>query len=258
MKFPFRIPTLPSGQIILMVGLFILLPLPATACAARQAVATGLVQMVPPEANLIAEIKLDEALEDADLERLATTYLGNLGGPETLDDLLEEASNKLGLDLRDFSRILIYGDIAQNDDFFAFIVQGAFDLDTLSTAIGKSEGPLTASDHKGHILLIGERGGEVTALALIDNDTAVYGIEAAVKALIDVWSGDKVSASGPVYKAFSNLDDGLFRLALEIPQDDLLDLENFLGDSSVPSPYPWTPSPALRPLEFCWISSSAI
>ena len=184
--------------------------------------------LVPEGFNLIASIQLSEILEDEDL----TALFGRIrkDDPSTLDQLLDAATKQIGLDVREFSQIVVFGDISQIGESLAFIARGSFQDDALVQSIAEANDWTPATtEYKGHQIHVNEEGrgrsNELEALSFLESDSLVLGALESVKSVIDVREGDKDRASGEVYESFNDLGDGLVRLAIGVPPEAVKDIE---------------------------------
>ena len=188
-------------------------------------------KLVPAGSTLIASIQLSEILEDEDLAALfGRIPKGGEDDPQTLDQLLDKATKEIGLDLRDFSQIVVFGDISRIEERFGLIARGIFEEDKLVEAITKAnDWSLTATEYKDHQIHLNEEGragsGGLEALSFLGSDSLVLGTLEGVKSVIDVREGEKDRVSGDVHDAFTDLGDGLVRLAVEIPPEAVEDFE---------------------------------
>ena len=61
-------------------------------------------------------------------------------GPQSLDTLLDQAISQTGIDIRQVSRLVFFGDVSRGDDFVAFIAKGTFDQTVIVEALERLEG----------------------------------------------------------------------------------------------------------------------
>ncbi len=187
--------------------------------------------LVPEGSNLIASIQLSQILEDEDLAALVGRIPKDDEDPQTLDQLLDEAPEEIGLDLQNFSRIVLFGDVSAMEQRIAIIAQGSSSLDEdllVETMAKANDWTLTTTEYRGRQIHLNEEGRAGSdgfgALSFLGGDSLVMGTLESVKAVIDVQEGDKDRASGDVYDSFNDLGDGLVRLVLQVPPEAVEDI----------------------------------
>ena len=187
--------------------------------------------LVPEGSNLIAGIQLSQILEDEDLAALFSRIPKDEDDSQTLDQLLDKAAEEIGVELRNFSRIVLFGDVSRFEDTIAAIAQGSSSLDEdllVETLAKANDWTFTTTEYKEHQIHVNEEGrvesDGLEAISFLGSDSLVLGSLESVKAVIDVQEGDKDRASGVVYDSFNDLGDGLVRLVLEVPPEAVKDI----------------------------------
>ncbi len=198
---------------------------------------TFLASLAPAGSTFIAEVRIADILADADFQALYEELPKNDDDPQTLDGLLDQAIDEIGIDLRQFSGLLIFGDISQLSEespLVGLISQGSFDESNLVQAIERAnEVSLTSTEYKGRRIYSYEEEG--VDLAVIGDDTLAFGTPEAVRLVIDVQEGDADPLSGKLYDTFNELGDVMLRLALEVPSQGI---EQLAGSSGSPTTGP--------------------
>lgn len=191
-----------------LVGIVLLL---AAGCGAEK---DALERMVPAGSSLIAEVDLARVLEDEDLEALYGALARGEEAPRTLDELLDETLDEIGLDLRQFSTLVLFGDASRVREHYAIIAQGTFDEDDVLAAVAGANGvTLSPIKYKGRSV----HTGKDVALTFLGGDTLSLGTPAAVRSVVDVREGDLDRVSGKLSDAFEGLGEPVVRVALEPP-----------------------------------------
>jgi hypothetical protein len=191
------------------------------------------IKIVPPNANFIAEVQLNELLNDQELIDAI-----NENQDQSVDDMLDEVRDETGLDLRDFSRILIFGDLDNSSwgpgsEYMGFIVQGNFNEDNFIQSIEDvTDEQMNTSDYKGYTLYTNDV--DEYTIAFVSNKMFVFGTMQAVKDSIDVHKGDKGPVSGLILEAYNKLSDASINCALEIPNEIQ---QSFGGEESEAAPF---------------------
>ena len=110
-------------------------------------------KLVPEGATLIAEIEVADILEKVDLDLLLDALPDEGDAPQTVDEALDLIVSVTGIDLRDITRAIIFGDLQREDNYVGLIVRGVIDEEGLSAAIQRASGaPLSTETYKGREL----------------------------------------------------------------------------------------------------------
>ena len=204
--------------IALVVGLSTVL-----GCEEEKAEKRGIaaIDLVPRTANIAASINLNRIFADADVLDIINQIAANLEEPKTVDELLDDVIEETGIDIRDFSEVLIFGDF-ESEEYFGAIVKGDFDqavlIDSIESAIGEE---LSSSDYKGY-QIYSSRSNEA-AICFLSSNTILVGSRAAVKDAIDVKEGAP-SLDEPIYDTYSALGDAWVKLAMEVPAEAMSEI----------------------------------
>ena len=192
---------------------------------------TGPEKLVPAGTNFIAGIRLADVVKDGDFDALFRDLSQDVDDPQTLGDLLDKVTEQSGIDLRQFSDLVLFGDLSTIEEGFGVIAKGSFEEEQIVTAIEKAGGKtLITRDYKGRRIHTEEE--EDISFSVLGPSTLVLGNASgsAVESVIDVQEGDSNRASGKVYDALQGLGDVLVRLALEVPPEATDELELPVGD----------------------------
>ena len=117
------------------------------------------IELVPQDANLIAEIQVSKILNDKDLRDAYAKAEKEPGQPQTVDEALEELVEESGIDLRDVSNAVIFADMTTMnvEEYLGMIVEGTFNEKQFIDNIEQEmEEEFTTSDYKGYTLYIDE------------------------------------------------------------------------------------------------------
>ena len=179
------------------------------------------IDLVPQTANIAASVDLNRIFADDDVLDIINQIAANLEEPKTVDELLEMVIEETGIDLRDFSEVLIFGDF-ESEDYFGAIAKGDFDQSALINSIENAIGEeLSASDYKGYqIYNIPIQGAPDMNIAVcfLNSDTILGGSRVAVKDAIDVNEGAP-SLGKPIYDTYNVLGDAWVKMATEMPAE---------------------------------------
>ncbi len=210
----------------IVLGLVPLLALALAACGSPEPTPTSTPAptssrfLVPDGASFVAEVRLGEIVADQEIAALYELLPFDEDQPSTIQGLLDLAQDETGIDLRAFSRVLIFGDTSRQD-LFGAIATGTIDQDAFIESIEESIEQATGeefstSDHRGYKLRsvpvfgIGE-----LAHVFLDEETLVFGTVPAVRQTIDVLKGDRKPLQNDVGDRFDSLGDSSLRLVAE-------------------------------------------
>jgi len=179
------------------------------------------IDLVPQTANLAASVNLNRIFADEDVLDIINEIAANLEEPKTVDELLDQVKEKAGVDLRDFSEVLVFGDF-ESEDYLGAIVKGDFDqaalIDSIESAIGEE---LSSSDYKGYEIY--SSPSDERAVCFLSSDTILVGSRVAVKDAIDVKEGAP-SLDEPIYGTYNALGDAWFTVAAEVPAEAMAEI----------------------------------
>ena len=178
------------------------------------------IELVPQHVNLLGNIQLSEILNDTDLIEAYENFEKEPGQPETFEELLNKTVEEMGIDLRDFSEAVVFGDISrlEQDEYLGFIVKGTFNQKRYINKLEDKRGrEFVTSDHKGYKLYTDKE--DEYAFAFLSNTMLLIGSLEAVKDAIDVRKGDGKQISGVIVDTYNQLGDVLIRFAFELPEE---------------------------------------
>jgi len=199
--------------IALVVGLSAVL-----GCEEEKAEQEGIaaIDLVPQTANIAASVNLNQIFADDDVLDIINQIAANMEEPKTVDELLAQVEEEAGIDLRDFSEVLIFGDF-ESEEYFGGIIKGDFDqaalINSIESAVGEE---LSSSDYKG--CQIYNVTGQKMAICFLNNNTILGGSRAAVKDAIDV-KGGAPSLGKPIYDTYNALGSAWVKVATEMPAE---------------------------------------
>jgi len=178
------------------------------------------IELVPQDANLVANIQISEIINDRDLRDAYAEFEKEPEQPQTLEEALDELVNETGIDLRDFSEVVIFADIATlaQAGYLGVIIEGTFNESQLINSIEQEAGEeFTTSDYKGYRLYTDEV--EEFGIAFLTDRMLLLGTMEAVKDAIDVSKGDREQIGGIIVDTYNRLGDALIKFAFEFPEE---------------------------------------
>jgi len=191
---------------------------------------TEATNLVPANANLIAQIQVSRIMEDADIQSLYQMAPKGPDKPQSLDELLAKAQLETGIDFRRFTTVKLFSDVTRNDEYFGVIAHGPVNEQLLIAALSASgEIAVSTVEYQGVQVHIAESEEKEPAFAVLDRNTTVMGTLLAVQDVIDLQQGNLAGISGPVYDAFNDLGTPLVSLAATIPPETLAGVADSMG-----------------------------
>ena len=187
-------------------------------------------ELVPSRANLMAQVQVGKLLQDPDFQSLYQQAPKGLGEPQSFDELLDMAQQETGIDFRQFTSAVLFGDVAQDEEYFGVIAKGQINEDQLVAAIEENSGHvLDTMDYAGQQIYVDPEQADTPALAFLGDNTLVLGALPAVQDVIDVRDGKLDRISGKVYDTFNDLGDPLFSMAMAVPPEAMADWQDSMG-----------------------------
>ncbi len=220
--------------------LILVLALTATTGCKKEETELAAIELVPEHANIIGSIKLSQILNDTDLIEAYDSVEKEPGEPQTFEDALNEVVDEIGIDLRDFSEVIIFGDIYrfEQDHYLGIIAKGIFnEKQFIDRREVEAYIEFSSIDYKGYRLYTDEEG---YGNAFLSKEMLIIGSTEAVKDAIDVRRGDRKQVGSTILDAYNQLGDVLIRFICEIPEDardELLQESDTLGDTPISFEY---------------------
>lgn len=190
------------------------------AVAGCEGVELSAIELVPRDANLIAEIQINRIIDDQDLRDAYAEFEKEPGQPQTVEEALDKLVEETGVDLRDFSQAIIFADITtlEQAGYVGVIIEGTFNeerfIDNIERQVGEE---FITSDYKGYKLYTDET--EEFVIAFLSNEVLLLGTTNAVKDTIQVSTGDRRKVSGIILDTYNQLGDALIKCAFELPEE---------------------------------------
>ena len=186
----------------------------------------AVVEIVPAQSDLIANIQVSEILKDEDLEGLYAAVPTDGDDPRTINGLLDKIVEEVGVDPRLVSELVVFADIGKGDKGIGIIAKGSFDEEKLAVSMGKAQdATLATTEYKGRTIYFDQ--DEIAFTVLDGEKLVVTMVVDGVKSVIDVHEGDADPASGAVRDRLNSLGDRMVRLALEPPEETLRQMGAF-------------------------------
>jgi hypothetical protein len=181
--------------------------------------------LVPDDVKFVASIQINKILTDQDLIAAYDEALNKpLFMPGTFEDALKQVEEEIGIDPRDFSEVLIFGD-TESDDYFGATIKGTFDPEALIESVEEAIGEEMAhSTYKGYQIYTTAFEDEEVAICFLSDDTVALGLTNVVKDIIDVNQGDKERLSGRLYDTYTAFGDVWIKGAGEVPEGAIDDI----------------------------------
>lgn len=230
-----RFPLLKLDSIrFLSLASLLIIPILLAACNSP-AQSTQTINLVPADANLMAQVEASRILEDPEFQSLFLMFPKSPNDPQTFDEFLSKAQQETGIDFRRITTATLFSDVTRNDEYFGVIAGGPVNEQLLIAALSaRGDVVVTSSDYNGVRIHTAESGSDTPVFAVLDSDTTVLGTLLAVQDVIDVKQGDLAAISGPVYQSFidlgTDLGTPLISLAATVPPEALAGMGDSIGD----------------------------
>lgn len=181
------------------------------------------IDLVPQRADIVADVDLYRIFTDPDVLNLANEIGAKLEEPKTVDELVDQLKQEIGIDLYDFSKIMLFG-ATEFEHYVGAIVKGDFDQAALIGSIDSRFGEeMVTTSYKGYKLYLVTREDEEIAISVLDDNSIALGATVAVEDIIDVKEG-ATGLSGAVYEAYASMGDAWVKAAAEVPDEAIGDL----------------------------------
>ena len=189
-------------------------------------------KLVPQRATVVGSLASDQALEAINLnvDQFLDMLSSQSGGQgEKLDEFLTVEQFQPGGLFGNITRVDVFGEVTDGDDlgYLGAVLHGSFDepafIATLEEVSGEKLAKKTYKDQNVYSPVDSE---EEFDLSVLNDSLFALGTGGAINDIIDIKVGDAASASGPLIDTFDSLADGLFALAVKVP-------ENFGEDSDL-------------------------
>lgn len=194
----------------------------ASACngSPKPVVPETAIDLVPADANFVVGLKPHDILTDADIVEFIDGATGDLTGYSmygeltTLDDMMELVEGFIGVDPRDITEVIVFGDREWADYDIGGILKGPFNKEVIVSRLEELSGFAAAtSTYKGYEI----QTFDPVSLCFLDGGTVVVGMEGAVRDVISVAAGDEDALSGRLHDTYASLDDMWLQGAVELP-----------------------------------------
>ena len=189
--------------------------------------------VIPQKADLLGSINVAEVIDD---DILTAAYLawaeGNSDMPPTWEEALDGIESDTGVDLRDFSNIIMFADAQSvascreagenaSMPYFGVVAEGNLSesvlVDSIESKLGQE---LITTDYHGYAIYnlppLDTQDESVSVVFLADG-RVVFGDSVAVTDVIDVVRGVQPSISGTVGDLYSKLGDVPIKLVTRVP-----------------------------------------
>jgi len=189
-------------------------------------------KLVPAGSNLMAEVNVTGVLASNGLASFIDALPKDNGEPPfDLNELLAFFKAETGVDIKQFTRAVLFGDVTRDQDYFGIIALGEFDeLSLISDIRSVTEDRLLSTEYKGRLIYNPEDDSDSFSLTVLDEGILVLGTSEAVKAVVDVREGDLDRVSGPIRDAFGDLGSALVKVEFDVTAANLGEREFDLGD----------------------------
>jgi hypothetical protein len=223
--------TMKWGYLVLILLISALL-VPALGCQSGYEA----IELVPANSNLIAGIQISKIINDQDMIDAYDEMLKEPDQPQTFSEALDELFNESGIDINDFSRVLIFGDISniEQSEYVGFIAEGTFDENDFIKNVEENMGEkFSTIDYKGYKLYSSD--DEDFSFAFLNDKILLGGSTRAVKDSVDVSKGDSKPVAGQLLDTYNRYGNALISLVIMIPENarDTFADESMMSDMPI-------------------------
>ena len=184
-----------------------------------------LIDLVPQDVSFVVGIEVSKILADEDIEEAYNEAEKPAEWPQTFDDALAWIEDETGIDLSDFTNVLVFGDIGS--DYLSAIIKGAFDREALIDSVERAIGEKMAiSTYRGYQIYTATVQDEAGAICFLGDDTVVVGPTDVVEDVIDVREGAP-HLGGVVYEIYNSLGDVWIKGAIDVPEETMGDISEW-------------------------------
>lgn len=142
-------------QRFLSLALVLVIPLFLAACGSLTQ-SSDSTNLVPANANLIAQIQVSRILEDSDFQALYQKAPKSSDDPQTFEELLAKGQEETGIDFRKFTTATLFGDVTQDDEYFGVIARGPVNEQLLVAALNASSDIVVSTEEYNGVALLHE------------------------------------------------------------------------------------------------------
>ena len=170
------------------------------------------IDLVPQDANFVVSIKINKIVSDTDLEGLYQESKGP-EAPETLEDALNQIGEEYGVNLSEFTEVLIFTHPSGGrQGYFGIILSGPGG--TISSVKQTATEEMTELEYEGSEIYTDER----IAMHFLSGSMMVCGTMDAVEDVIDVSGNRNLRLSGILRETYDGLPEAWVRVAMEVPE----------------------------------------
>ena len=182
------------------------------------------IAVIPGDAQIVASVDIARLRSDSDVAEVLTSM--SQSGEETLtnESLLAMFEEQTGLDLGNFSDLLLFGDLTPENGL-SLVGRGEMDIDQLFEQLQEeASGSLTESKYRDARLIEGTKAGGEFALGVISGELVILGMSHQVRAAIDVSAGEREGLSADLLDAYDSLGAPLVKGVIAIEPEDVANL----------------------------------
>ena len=185
-----------------------------------QVVEPAAIELVPQHVNIIGNIQVSRIVNDPDLTEAYNKAEEESEQPQTFEEALTAAIEETGIDFRNFSEAIVYGDLTEfeQQEYLGFIVEGSFNQQQfINNFKEKANREFATSDYKGYKLYIDEE--DEFGIAFLSDKMLLLGSTKAVEDAIDVRKGDRKQVGGSILDTYNQLGDVLIKFSFKFPEE---------------------------------------
>ncbi|MGP8337389.1 MAG: hypothetical protein ACT6FC_04055 [Methanosarcinaceae archaeon] len=173
--------------------------------------------MIPVGSDLIASVDLNAILSDKMTGDIYDKSAKPDYSPQSFEDAMDEIENETGIDVRKINEIVFFADF-EGEHGGAFIT-GTFDSENFVDTV-VSEENLEKGTYRGYEYYFENdyQGKPSGSIIILDDGIVLFAYSVEVlENIIDIKEGDENPLSTGIMEKYNLLDDGIFKLALQVP-----------------------------------------
>ena len=182
------------------------------------------IAVIPGDAQIVVTADIARLLNDESVSEMLTSTSQPGGASLTNERLIEAFEEQTGLDLSNFSDVLLFGDLTPENGL-SLVGRGEMDVDELFEQLQEeASGSLTESKYRDARLIEGMKAGGEFALGVISGELVILGMSHQVRAAIDVSAGEREGLSADLLDAYDSLGAPLVKGVIAIEPEDVANL----------------------------------
>ncbi|MFC7134999.1 MULTISPECIES: hypothetical protein [Salinibaculum] len=180
------------------------------------------IDKVPAGSTFVLHVSVSAMLTDSTVQERVNGLIDEQAtqstGPQNITAALDQVEAESGLDPRDVTEMLAFGDAEGSTA--GTILWTEWEESAVTSAMSDTEYSEESYGDKTVYVPSSSFGGGTWA-ALLEEGTYAFGTEQSVKSIIDTWTGSADAASGDVETAYTSAQGGYVQFGFAVPEQQL-------------------------------------